>query len=221
MTTTVLRCDYCRRRFSDKRGCEYVDGDERPPVYGSECHPLSLGEKCYDCGCPRKTLHHATCPRLRVPALSSSRPFRLDLRRGRRVDDRIGRMIREFVTVQSGSYAVRPASVAHSRHSWAADRLAAWCARDLHIRLPRIAWYIDPEGQSPSAERSPLRGYVHDDEPHLIFVFADQSELQTLRSVAHESYHQYEYASGWTPSEDRAEVYARRVASAYQRRDIP
>jgi len=29
MTATVLRCDYCRRRFSDKRGCEYLDEDER------------------------------------------------------------------------------------------------------------------------------------------------------------------------------------------------
>jgi len=61
MTTAIHRCDYCGRRYTDKRGCEYVDEDERPPVYGSECHPLSLGEKCYDCGCPRKTLHHATC----------------------------------------------------------------------------------------------------------------------------------------------------------------
>jgi len=130
-------------------------------------------------------------------------------------------MIREFVTVQSGSYAVRPASVAHSRHSWAADRLAAWCARDLHIPPPRIAWYLDPEGQSPSAERSPLRGYVNDDQPDVLYIRADQSELQTLRSVAHETYHQYEYASGRTLDEARAEAYARRVASAYQSREIP
>jgi len=130
-------------------------------------------------------------------------------------------MIREAVTVQTGTYTVRPASVAHARYSWAADRLAAWCARDLHIPTPRISWYLDAQAQSPSAERAPLRGYVNDDEPRVIYIRADQNDLETLRSVCHESFHLFEFASGRTPSEERAESYAARVAGAYLRRDIP
>ena len=56
-----LTCTYCERHFSDPRGCDYVDGDAKPMRYGSECHPLSLGPACYDCGAPKDTEHHAYC----------------------------------------------------------------------------------------------------------------------------------------------------------------
>ena len=124
-------------------------------------------------------------------------------------------MSRQVVTIPAGTYAVKPASVAYARHSWAAGRLAAWCAMDLHTGPLRIAWYIDPQAASPAAERRPLRGYVNDDDPGVIYVRADQSELETLRSVGHEAWHQFEYAQGRALDEERAEAYGRRVAAAY------
>lgn len=46
------RCTYCGREYRDARGCDWLDGDPKPPTYGSECHPLSTGPTCYDCGTP-------------------------------------------------------------------------------------------------------------------------------------------------------------------------
>lgn len=54
-------CIYCRRAFTDPRGCEWDDGDPKPPTYGTECHPLSIAPDCYDCGAPKGTEHHAYC----------------------------------------------------------------------------------------------------------------------------------------------------------------
>ncbi len=122
-----------------------------------------------------------------------------------------------IVSVPTGIYNVRPASVAYAHYSWAAERLVRWCARDLYIPRPRIEWYVQPAAVSPSAERHPLRGYVNDDEPDVIYVRADQTELETLRSVGHEAYHQFEYAQGRSLDENRAEAYGRRVADAYLR----
>ena len=129
-------------------------------------------------------------------------------------------MTRELVTIPSGTYAVRPADVAYARYSWAAARLAAWCARDLYLGPLRIAWYIDPEPISPSAQRRGLRGYVIPDEPGLIHVRADQSEVETLRSTAHESYHLHEYRENRVLDEERAEAYGRRAANDYLARRI-
>lgn len=54
-------CDYCTRSFTDPRGCEYLDADERPVVYGAELHPASESEVCRDCGAPKGTYHHVEC----------------------------------------------------------------------------------------------------------------------------------------------------------------
>ena len=54
-------CDYCKRPFSDPRGCLYEPADERPATYGFEAHPLSSGPTCRDCGAPKGTEHHAEC----------------------------------------------------------------------------------------------------------------------------------------------------------------
>lgn len=54
-------CLYCERPYADPRGCEWLEGDPKPPTYGSECHPLSTGPTCYDCGTPREREHHAYC----------------------------------------------------------------------------------------------------------------------------------------------------------------
>lgn len=62
MTTTIVpRYDYCGRRYTDKRGCEFLDEDERPVPYGSEVHPVSTGPTCRDCSTPKGREHHATC----------------------------------------------------------------------------------------------------------------------------------------------------------------
>ena len=129
-------------------------------------------------------------------------------------------MSRATVTIPTGTYAVKPASVAHARHSWAAERLARWCAADLYLGRLRLEWYVDPQAASPSAKRRELRGYVNDDEPNVLYVRADQSELETLRSVAHEAYHQYEYREGRPLNEQAAEAYGQRVAADYLARRL-
>ena len=129
-------------------------------------------------------------------------------------------MSRVIVSIPGGTYAVKPATVAHARHSWAAQRLAEWCETDLYTGPLRIEWYLDPEAASPGAQRRALRAFVNEDEPCVIHVRADQSELETLRSVGHEAYHLYEYREGRTPDEQRAEAYGRRVADQYLQGDI-
>ena len=57
---SVPSCTYCLRPLSDLRGCEWDDGDPKPPTYGTECHPLSIAPTCYDCGAPKGTEHHAS-----------------------------------------------------------------------------------------------------------------------------------------------------------------
>ncbi len=59
--TTVARCDYCERPYTGRRGCDYLDGDEKPITYGEELHPLSSSPRCRDCGTPKGREHHATC----------------------------------------------------------------------------------------------------------------------------------------------------------------
>ena len=54
-------CTYCERPYSDERGCEYTDGDERPVLYGEEVHPISTCPTCRDCGSPRGKEHRAYC----------------------------------------------------------------------------------------------------------------------------------------------------------------
>ena len=57
----VPTCTYCLRSFADPRGCDWQDGDPKPPTYGSECHPMATGPTCYDCGAPKGRDHHAYC----------------------------------------------------------------------------------------------------------------------------------------------------------------
>lgn len=61
MPPDVPTCPYCERPYSSSEGCDYLDGDEKPMPYGSECHPLSFDETCRDCGTPRGREHHAYC----------------------------------------------------------------------------------------------------------------------------------------------------------------
>jgi hypothetical protein len=58
---TPPTCLYCGRLYSDPRGCDWIAGDPKPPAYGTECHPLSIGATCHDCGSPKGTEHHAYC----------------------------------------------------------------------------------------------------------------------------------------------------------------
>ena len=61
MPPSVPTCTYCRRPFSDPRGCEYLPGDEQPVIYGEELHPFGDGPTCRDCGTARGRRHHAFC----------------------------------------------------------------------------------------------------------------------------------------------------------------
>ena len=67
-------CQYCQRALSDPRGCDYFDRDPKPMTYGSECHPLSIGPTCNDCGAPKSTEHHAYCLATECP-VSCHRQF--------------------------------------------------------------------------------------------------------------------------------------------------
>lgn len=117
-------------------------------------------------------------------------------------------------------------------HSWHADRLMRWCARDLYIPEQPIRWHGDPvkaaEGELWSEVAGTARFSWHsehrrgwvDDEPG-IAVVTGQSEPEMLRTVAHEMYHRYERKEGREADEIRAEAYARRVADDYLARRIP
>ena len=61
MSPSVPTCLYCERPYSDPRGCDWMDGDPKPPTYGTECHPLAVAPRCHDCGSPKGTEHHAYC----------------------------------------------------------------------------------------------------------------------------------------------------------------
>ena len=55
------KCAYCSRRYGDARGCQYLDDDPAPVIYGQEEHRFSAGPTCRDCGSPEGTAHHVTC----------------------------------------------------------------------------------------------------------------------------------------------------------------
>lgn len=61
-------CPYCERPYSDKRGCEYLDDDERPVRYGDEVHPFSVGPTCRDCATPQGKEHHVGCACTECPS---------------------------------------------------------------------------------------------------------------------------------------------------------
>ena len=117
-------------------------------------------------------------------------------------------------------------------HSWHADRLMRWCARDLRIPEQRIRWHGEPVkarhgqlwGDAVGTSRYTVhsqyrRGWV-DDSPG-IAVVVGQSELEMLRTVAHEMYHRHERHEGLSTDEECAEAYARRIADDYTARRIP
>ena len=58
---TPPTCPYCNRPFSDPRGCDYLDGDERPMTYGTEQYPLSAEDTCRDCAASKGSEHHVEC----------------------------------------------------------------------------------------------------------------------------------------------------------------
>lgn len=124
----------------------------------------------------------------------------------------------ESVLIDGTRYTVRHAGPAWATYSWSAERLARWCEQDLYLEPTRIAWYV-VEPPDPSHRRV-LRGYVHSDEPGLIYVRGDQSLKETLISTAHELYHKYEYRLGRATDEAQAEAYGRRVADQYLAGDL-
>lgn len=57
---TPGRCGYCGRRFTDRRGCDYLDDDPTPALFGDEGAPLP-GDTCPACRVERGRVHHAVC----------------------------------------------------------------------------------------------------------------------------------------------------------------
>ena len=127
-------------------------------------------------------------------------------------------MTADSVLIDGTRYLVRHAGPSYATYSWAAERLARWCELDLYTGPVRIKWYTveppDPE------HRRVLRGFVHSDEPGVIYVRGDQTERETLISTGHEMYHRYEWRLGRELDEQAAEAYGRRVADQYLKGDF-
>ena len=57
------RCPYCRRRYTDPRGCKPgLPHEIDPALYGEEVHPISSSPTCSDCGAATGAIHHVACP---------------------------------------------------------------------------------------------------------------------------------------------------------------
>lgn len=55
------RCPFCRRAYTDARGCMSSPEELEPVLYGAEQNPISSGPTCRDCGAPSGTMHHVAC----------------------------------------------------------------------------------------------------------------------------------------------------------------
>ena len=118
-------------------------------------------------------------------------------------------------------------------HTWDADRLMRWCARDLYLPEQPIRWHGEPIKALPGelwtdvagtarfvTQTEQLAGWADWDRPG-IAVVVGQPMAEMLRTVGHEMYHRYEMREGRDPLDhERAEVYGRRVADDYLARRI-
>lgn len=88
-----------------------------------------------------------------------------------------------------------------------ADRALEAAERDLDLPPIRIRYFADPK-------RPDLRGYVHPDEPRVVWLSADLKGPYLVKTLGHELRHVKDLVEGRPPRESAADEYGHRLVSS-------